>query len=73
MWQTTEAFDAAACVGAPGHSTPLAAFDVLWHYAGHGVIPQGYLDPAEEVLAPPSRFRPQELFLGPKKDTLVLL
>lgn len=28
----------------------LGAMDVLWHYNGQGVIPQGYLDPAEELL-----------------------
>lgn len=28
----------------------LAAMDVLWYYSGDGVIPQGYLDPAEELL-----------------------
>ena len=36
--------------GGAGSWLPLGAADVLWHYSGDGVIPQGYLDPAEELL-----------------------
>ena len=37
-------------VGGHGSWLPLGAMDVLWYYNGRGVIPQGYLDPAEELI-----------------------
>lgn len=36
--------------GGRGSWLALGAMDVLWYYNGRGVIPQGYLDPAEELL-----------------------
>lgn len=36
--------------GGSGSWLPLGAMDVLWYYNGGGVIPQGYLDPAEELI-----------------------
>jgi hypothetical protein len=33
-----------------GNWLPLSVLDVLWTYEGTGVIPQGYLDPASELL-----------------------
>ena len=42
--------DTGASQDTSGSWLSLGAMDVLWHYNGQGVIPQGYLDPAEELL-----------------------
>merc|ERR1712139_626896 len=43
MFLPNEVFDEEACKDFPKDAMiPMAAHDILWYYAGRGVIPQGY-------------------------------
>jgi len=43
MFLPNEVYDEEACAEAPKDKLiPMAAHDILWYYAGQGVIPQGY-------------------------------
>lgn len=53
--------------GGSGSWLPLGAMDVLWYYNGHGVIPQGYLDPAEELI-PDLLHTRRDLYLDAQRD-----
>jgi hypothetical protein len=50
MWLPTEKYDEGVCKDAPLRNLPMGAYDVLWHYNGSGVIPQGYPDPHKDIL-----------------------
>jgi len=48
MWLPTTTFNRENCkVSSSMKTVPLAVFDTVWYYSGHGAIPQGHYDPRQ--------------------------